>query len=540
MQICPLCANEAAQNQVVDVIMGKQLCEIDPHGEELDELIITLTCGHVFTVETLDGICELEKYYTRQDDAWMEIAPPPQGLQRPPTCPHCREPIKSLRYGRVYKRADLDMSEQNVATTCQRALRLIHQGIAGFDDAKFCKDLEKDLAKVQATEVPVEGGEAEEELDAREKKAIRSNEPLPVPSKRFKKNSHHLLGTPKSVKDAWIKATRRLINYYDEASKVAATTSSHVRAYEAAVATLYRQYLSELKDSDYVPATLTHADMALGLARNACGLPAPPKADVRFRVEACWLTFNIRFHMVTLAQKVAEILVKAKVAEKVRSRWADMIEDIIYTVERDALMAIDVAQKSQSNRQVVRTVLFLMEAQHQAFSHRVDRYLIPGRLENLRKEAREGCAKAKVTMDQYARLFREAMDFRLADQQWLKDNYGTPAEAIIAKWAALVTRLDGSYTPITDAEKREIVKALMGGFLGIKTRGHFYQCPNGHAYVITECGGATQESRCPECNSAIGGSSHTLNPSNTRAMDLENIGREEGMAESPFAWGRGA
>ncbi|KAG8955990.1 hypothetical protein FRC04_006439 [Tulasnella sp. 424] len=494
-QICPLCANEAAQNQVVDVIMGKQLCEIDPHGEELDELIITLTCGHVFTVETLDGICELEKYYTRQDDAWTSLAPPPQGLQRPPTCPHCREPIKSLRYGRVYKRADLDMSEQRIAE---------------FDDAKFCKDLEKDLAKVPATELPVGGGEAEQELDAREKKTIRSNESLPVPSKRFDKKSHHLVGTPKVIKDAWIKATRRLIGYYDDASKVAATTSSHVRAYEAAVATLHRQYLSELKDSDYVPATITHADMALGLARKACGLPAPPKADVRFRVEACWLTFNIRFHMVTLAQKVAEILVKAKVAEKVRSRWADMIEDIIYSIERDASMAIDLAQKSQSNRQVVRTVLFLMEAQYQASSHRVDRYLIPGRLENLKKEVRDGCAKAKVTMDQYGRLFREAMDFRLPDQQWLKDNYGTPAEAIVAKWAALITRLDGSYTPITEAEKREIVKALMGGFLGIK------------------------------CNSVIGGSSHTLNPSNTRAMDLENIGREEGMVESPFAWGRGA
>lgn len=93
--------------------MGKQLCDIDPHGEELDELIITLTCGHIFTVETLDGVCELERYYTRdEDDAWASIAPPPQGLKRPPTCPHCREPIKSLRYGRVYKRADLDMSEQ--------------------------------------------------------------------------------------------------------------------------------------------------------------------------------------------------------------------------------------------------------------------------------------------------------------------------------------------------------------------------------------------------------------------------------------------
>ncbi|KAG8898032.1 hypothetical protein FRC01_011055 [Tulasnella sp. 417] len=521
--------------------MGKQLCEIDPHGEELDDLIITLACGHVFTVETLDGICELEKYYTRDDDddAWAAIAPPPQGLKRPPTCPHCREPIKSLRYGRVYKRADLDMSEQNVATSCRRALRLIHERVAAFDGAQISNNLEKALEKITPGERAVGGGEAEEELNKQEKKAIRPNEPLPVPSKRFDKKSPHLRPIPKSIKEAWVKATRRLLAYYEDASKVAGTTSSHVRAYEAAVATLYRQYLEELGHSSNLPG-VTPEDMALGLARKHCGLSAPPKADVRFRVEACWLTFNIRFHMITLAQKVAEILVRAKIGEMVRTHWADMIEDIIYSVERDASMAIEVARKSQSNRQIVRTALFLMEAQYQAFSHRVDRYLSPGRLDNLKDEARDGCAKAKVAMEQYSRLFREAMDFRLSDQQWLKDNFGAPAEAIVAKWAALITRLDGGYTPVTDAEKREIVKALMGGFLGIKTRGHFYQCPNGHAYVITECGGAMEESHCPECNSVIGGSSHTLNSSNTRATDLENIGAEEGMTASPFAWGQGA
>ncbi|KAG8998674.1 hypothetical protein FRB90_012253 [Tulasnella sp. 427] len=538
--LCPLCAPDVSQTQVVDVIMGKQLCEIDPHGEELDEIIITLHCGHVFTVETLDGICELEDYYTRVDDVWTSIAPPLQGLKRPPVCPHCRGPIKSRRYGRVYKRADLDMSEQNVATACQRTLRLIHERIASFDGAKTSKDLETALRKISPADLPVKSGEPEEELDIKEKKAIRPNESLPIPSKRFDLTSRHVRGMPDPVKAAWSKATRRLFACYKDACKAATTTSSHVRAYEAAVATLYRQYLEEIGDPRNLPPMITPEDMALALARKHCGLPAPPKADIRFRVEACWLSFNIRFHVVTLAQKAAEVLAAVKVVNKIQSHWADMIEDIIYSIERDALMTIDIAEESQSYRQVVRSALFLMEAQYQAFSHRVDRYLIPTRVNNLKIEARNGCAKAKVIMDKYGRLFRGAMNTRLSDQTWLKDNYTVPAEAIVAKWAALITRLDGGYTPVTDAEKREIVKALMGGFLGIKTRGHFYQCPNGHAYVIGECGGAMEESRCPECNSVIGGTSHNLNASNSRALDLENIGREEGMTASPHAWGQGA
>jgi len=44
--------------------------------------------------------------------------------------------------------------------------------------------------------------------------------------------------------------------------------------------------------------------------------------------------------------------------------------------------------------------------------------------------------------------------------------------------------------------------------------GHWFECPNGHAYAIGECGGAMQSSRCPECNQSIGGNSHQLNSNN--------------------------
>ena len=38
----------------------------------------------------------------------------------------------------------------------------------------------------------------------------------------------------------------------------------------------------------------------------------------------------------------------------------------------------------------------------------------------------------------------------------------------------------------------------------------WYQCPNGHAYVIGECGLAMVESICPECGERIGGKDHKL------------------------------
>ena len=52
--------------------------------------------------------------------------------------------------------------------------------------------------------------------------------------------------------------------------------------------------------------------------------------------------------------------------------------------------------------------------------------------------------------------------------------------------------------------KRQIVKAI-----GL-TKGHWFRCPNGHFYCISECGGAMEEAKCPEPCAMIGGQCHTL------------------------------
>eukprot|EP01018_Ginkgo_biloba_P024577 Gb_08232 [translate_table: standard] len=57
----------------------------------------------------------------------------------------------------------------------------------------------------------------------------------------------------------------------------------------------------------------------------------------------------------------------------------------------------------------------------------------------------------------------------------------------------------------------EVVTREVGG------RGHWYQCPNGHFYVVGECGGPMQTSRCPDCNAVVGGQSHRPAEGNTHA-----------------------
>ncbi|KAG5715553.1 hypothetical protein E4T56_gene9427 [Termitomyces sp. T112] len=79
----------------------------------------------------------------------------------------------------------------------------------------------------------------------------------------------------------------------------------------------------------------------------------------------------------------------------------------------------------------------------------------------------------------------------------------------------------------------DVVKAL-----SFTHEGHFYNCLNGHTFVITECGGAMEEAHCPECNEPIGGRNHSLNTTNTRATDFEMMARQVGAEPSPWAWGQ--
>ncbi|XP_069740716.1 NFX1-type zinc finger-containing protein 1-like isoform X2 [Narcine bancroftii] len=68
---------------------------------------------------------------------------------------------------------------------------------------------------------------------------------------------------------------------------------------------------------------------------------------------------------------------------------------------------------------------------------------------------------------------------------------------------------------ISEPEREMIVKAMQ------LRQGHWYKCPNGHVYVITECGGAMEKTKCPDCDASIGGTNHTLVQGNQVASEMD-------------------
>lgn len=64
-------------------------------------------------------------------------------------------------------------------------------------------------------------------------------------------------------------------------------------------------------------------------------------------------------------------------------------------------------------------------------------------------------------------------------------------------------------------EERELKEIAQAMGMGV---GHWYKCPNGHLYVIADCGGAVTTGVCNECKASIGGTGYRLAANNQRTQ----------------------
>lgn len=80
-------------------------------------------------------------------------------------------------------------------------------------------------------------------------------------------------------------------------------------------------------------------------------------------------------------------------------------------------------------------------------------------------------------------------------------------------------------TTVTEQEKRQVVAAMLAADaslanVGYGGQGHWNRCTRcGYVYVITDCGGAVEATRCPGCNGTIGGAHHRLAEGNEAAIE---------------------
>ena len=112
VQHCQQCADKSVKDMMVDYIMGSSFAEID-----LDESpCIIPSCGHILTLESMDGHMEMSKYYTMSGEIDVEnpiialkSSSVPFSTSELKNCPLCRKPLRNInRYGRIVRRAWID------------------------------------------------------------------------------------------------------------------------------------------------------------------------------------------------------------------------------------------------------------------------------------------------------------------------------------------------------------------------------------------------------------------------------------------------
>jgi hypothetical protein len=471
--------------------MQRRLDEIDLGSDDISERLIRLGCGHIFTVETLDGQCKMPDYY-EQDAMGVFTAPkaPPVNFQMPPSCPTCRGPITALRYGRVTKRASLDILEQNVASTMSSALENVGPEIEQFS-AKL--DTAKTEAKAIAFSPPDEAEDDFDTLSARRRTRFGlDSEPLSH-DEISQASMMAVHGFSGEEGRAWIKVVRDLLKLYKKVADVARTRGPHVQAYGAALVTLYRLELSAIA-SDPARATDEPEPVAIVEVNKKIGQP-PHKADTRFQVEAFFLSLEVRYTLAEIAQSRIEGLNVSSYSRdetvlRHENLWRSFVSFIYESCIRDAEKALKIAKKSSASRLAAHAGVNILRAHLELFRFEIlqERKLLArkGQLNDesraelsakTQREASSASVEMKILQRTYIRG-RPVSDMAQikSERLWFAENCQAKGDKFVKEYDALATHLrtERGYEPLSLKEREDIVKAF--GFCKIFFGSHREYC----------------------------------------------------------------
>jgi len=480
--------SDDAKTAVVDLIMHRAISDIDMTSDDVSEKLITLECGHIFTVETLDGHCSMYEYYKIDPMTGRYIAPmaPPVKFQTPPACPTCRGPITSPRYGRVTKRANLDILEQNVASNMSGRLE------------KHGPTLEVITASLEASETAARGipngddfasEEAFAQICEKRKEAFgKPDEPLPVHVLREVRARH---GFSQKEAEAWKKIAKEINRVYDAIANVASARSAHVKAYEAAMTTLFKLEMEAVVLDPLGVGEKTQHEVAFAAVNAKIGQP-PHKADRKYHIEAFLLSIELRLMLTQIASaRVAGFSLTSSYPDHARHRliWTTFVGFLYDSCIEDCVKATSLARSCSALRQETRIRIVNLrcsfeKARFDALeNHR--KIQISGQSEDAQLQMR---ARLATQVSQQRATAHEALlqartrylQNRPVNSQeemneehlWFRENCASRAEKIFAAYRDLrerVLRAEALYESVSLREKADIVKALGFGKGGTHT-----------------------------------------------------------------------
>lgn len=411
---------------------------------------------------------------------------PPINYQTPPSCPLCRGPITALRYGRVTKRANLDILEQNVASTMSQDLSKISSKVQ--EVTANMPTIEKAIKEVEYVSGTVSNYKGPKAKAVAERFVPLEVEAGPLPANllmQFKLTSVH--GFPEGIAGKWHNVTSDLLARYRDVVALANTRGPHIRTYEAALSTLYRLELAAIAE-DHSRASDAPEPLAMQEVNKKIGQP-PHKADTRFQIEAFFLSLELRFMIAQVAQcRLEKISQHDKDGRAHRQLWHALVQFIYESCVRDARKALGLAEASSASRMAARANVHLIRAELEVFRFDIvserEELSRQGQLKEkerrnlaLRVEQKAGLAKEMVRKAEssYVRSRpTEDMTGLLEERRWFSENCRGKTDNYLEEYAKLKEHVetDHGYQPLSLQEKEDIIKSFDFGMC------HF-QCYHG-------------------------------------------------------------
>ena len=224
-------------------------------------------------------------------------------------------------------------------------------------------------------------------------------------------------------------------------------------------------------------------------------------------LQAYWLSLDIRFILSDLAVSWSLGLPESsKHSEAHRMLWSNFACCLYKSMVHDADDAAYTAQGTSSHRQALQCFVYSQRCRFVQFqfnyqmSHRRDPDVevlaeFTSEADHCLREFEHGARDAR------AAYLNGSPEQRASRMEWLSTDWDPSIDELTKAWESIRTAVNGGvfYSEVSVQEMQSIVKAmnfcafdrkylLVPSFTSWSTahRGHFYRCPNGHPYVITE------------------------------------------------------
>ncbi|KAL8963110.1 MAG: hypothetical protein Q9193_000584 [Seirophora villosa] len=447
------CADKSVKDTMVDYIMGSTYAEIN-----LDENpCIVPSCGHILTLESMDGHMEIGSYYTVSDDPCAENSiiglksrSVPFSTSELKNCPMCRSPLRNInRYGRIVRRAWIDEATKKFIV---------------WANAQF---------------VPLASRMEQAEVNFRE----------PVNEEQTLKSGQRKL--PSALAKMSLEPVRLIGSRAQQWKVVRKACGENARYKESfGLRSDIQKFLSEVDEAEQpisrIHALVQDARNHRGVETEFTGVPSVLQVRNRLLATALLLRcdYAILFDFITQGGGTAS---------------GKNMRDVRLNLALNRKDCENMIQESRSRQQP---------------THEVEGLLYWARFVALERGRSASLSDAVVS----TLVGRAHNQLELARNLCIAHPGQTVGMLAEVSEAEKMLRDATFYAPVTNAEKAAVYAAMAQDFRGT---GHWYYCANGHPFTVGECGMPMETATCPQCGATIGGTQHQPTEGVTRAGDME-------------------